>query len=144
MRPSLVIPHLKATCPVFENRVAGSASYEQAIAQYDFPVPHAIVLLGPEGDGEAPALSALDQEMTLAFAIVVTVSNSADDRGQAAAEQIFDIRAELLAAMVAWTPDTARYAPVRYLGMPDDPEMNRSRLHARLDFQTVANTASAA
>lgn len=144
MRPSLVIPRLQAECPAFGGRVAGSASFEQAVMQDDFAVPHAIVLLGPEGDGNDPALSDLDQEMVMSFAVVVTVSNTADDRGQAAAEQIFDIRAELLAALVGWTPDNARYSPVLYLGMPDDPQMNRSRLHARFDFQTTANTASAA
>lgn len=82
--------------------------------------------------------------MTMAFAVVIAVSNTADDRGQAAAELIFNIRAQLLAALVGWTPDTDRYAPVLYLGMPDDPAMNRSRLHARLDFETIASTASAA
>lgn len=144
MRPSLVIPRLRAQCPIFANRVAGSATYRQAIMQDDFAVPHAFVL--PQGelaDGEV-MISAVDQELSTRFAVVVAVLNTSDERGQAAAEAIYDIRVALLSALVGWTPDATRYAPILYRGMPDDPDVNRARAWAQFNFESLAYTASAA
>lgn len=144
MRPSLVIPRLRAQCPIFANRVASAATYRQCSLQDDFPVPHAFVMpLGELADGEV-MISAVDQELSTRFAVVVAVANTSDERGQAAAEAIYDIRAELLAALVGWTPDATRYAPVLYRGMPDDPDVNRARAWAQFDFESIAYTASAA
>lgn len=143
MRPSLIIPRLRASCPMFGGRVAGAANFRQAAQQDDFPAPHAFVLVGADQDGEV-MLSGLDQEITTRFAVVVAVQNTADERGQDAGEAFYDARAELLAALVGWTPDPARYAPVLYLGMPDDPDVTRARAWAQFDFQTIATTASAA
>jgi hypothetical protein len=143
MRPSLVIPRIRAQCPIFANRVAGSATYRQVALQDDFPVPHAFVLpLGDAADGEV-MLSNLDQELTTRFAVVVAVANTSDERGQAAAEIIFDARAQLIAALVGWTPG-ASFAAVLYRGMPDDPDINRARAWAQFDFEALAYTATAA
>lgn len=143
MRPSLIIPRLRAECPTLANRVAGSATYKQAVLQDDFPVPHAFVLLqGESADGEV-MLSSLDQELTARIGIVVTVANLSDERGQAAAEAILDIRAELLAALVGWTPGPG-YGPILYRGMPDDPDVNRARAWAQFDFEAPDYTANAA
>lgn len=143
MRPSLVIPRIRAQCPIFGSRVAGSATYRQVSLQDDFPVPHAFVMpLGETADGDV-MVSALDQELTTRFAVVVAVANTSDERGQAAAEAIFDARAQLLAALVGWTPN-ATFAPVLYRGMPDDPDVNRARAWAQFDFEALAYTASAA
>lgn len=143
MRPSLVIPRLRTLCPAFANRVAGAATYRQVSLQDDFPAPHAFVLpLGDVADGEV-MLSALDQELTTRFAVVVAVSNTSDERGQAAAEVIYDLRASLIAALVGWTPDATRYGPVLYRGMPDDPDVTRARAWAQFDFEATAYTASA-
>lgn len=144
MRPSLVIPRIRAQCPIFANRVAGAATYRQVSLQDDFPAPHAFVLpLGELADGEV-MISAVDQELATRFAVVVAVSNTSDERGQAAAEAIYDIRASLLTALVGWTPDATRYAPVLYRGMPDDPDVNRARAWAQFDFEALAYTATAA
>ncbi len=143
MRPSLIIPRLRTQCPIFVNRVAGSATYRQVSLQDDFPVPHAFVLpQGESAEGEV-MLSALDQEIATRFAVVVAVANTSDERGQAAAEAFYDIRVQLLAALVGWTPDASRFAPILYRGMPDDPDINRSRAWAQFDFEALAYTASA-
>ena len=144
MRPSLVIPRIRAQCSIFANRVAGSATYRQVSLQDDFPAPHAFVMpLGEVADGEV-MISTVDQELTTRFAVVVAVTNTSDERGQAAAEAIYDIRAALLAALVGWTPDATRYAPILYRGMPDDPDVNRARAWAQFDFESIAYTATAA
>lgn len=144
MRPSLIIPRLRTLCTAFQNRVAGSATYRQVALQDDFPAPHAFVLpLGESADGEV-MLSSLDQELTTRFAVVVAVANTSDERGQAAAEAIYDLRANIIAALVGWTPDPARYSPILYRGMPDDPDITRARAWAQFDFESLATTASAA
>lgn len=144
MRPSLVIPRIRTQCGIFQNRVAGAATYRQVSLQDDFPVPHAFVIpLGDVADGEV-MVSALDQELTTRFAVVVAVANTSDERGQAAGEAIYDIRAALLGALVGWTPDAARYSPVLYRGMPDDPDVTRARAWAQFDFEANAYTANAA
>jgi hypothetical protein len=143
MRPSLIIPRIRAQCPIFANRVAGSATYRQVSLQDDFPVPHAFVLpLGDNADGEV-MLSGLDQELTTRFAVVVAVANTSDERGQEAAETIYTCRAQLLAALVGWTP-AAGFGAVLYRGMPDDPDVNRARAWAQFDFEALDYTATAA
>lgn len=143
MRPSLIIPRIRAQCPIFGNRVAASATYRQCALQDDFPVPHAFVLpLGDNADGEV-MLSNLDQELSARFAVVVAVANTSDERGQAAAEVIFDIRRQLLQALVGWVP-AAGYGAVLYQGMPDDPDVNRARAWAQFDFSALDYTANAA
>lgn len=144
MRPSLIIPRLRSQCAIFANRVAGSATYRQVSLQDDFAAPHAFVMpLGEVADGEV-MISSLDQELTTRFAVVVAVANTSDERGQAAAETIYDIRVALLTALVGWTPDATRYAPILYRGMPDDPDVNRARAWAQFDFEALAYTATAA
>jgi hypothetical protein len=143
MRPSLVIPRIRAQCPIFANRVAGSATFRQVSLQDDFPVPHAFVMpLGDAADGEV-MLSSLDQELTTRFAVVVAVANTSDERGQAAAETIYTIRAQLLAALVGWVP-AAGFGAVLYQGMPDDPDVNRARAWAQFDFAALDYTLNAA
>jgi hypothetical protein len=143
MRPSLIIPRIRAQCPIFVNRVAGSATYRQAALQDDFPVPHAFVLpLGDNADGEV-MLSNLDQELTTRFAVVVCVSNLSDERGQEAAEAIYAARAQLLAALVGWVPAVG-FGAVLYQGMPDDPDISRARAWAQFDFAALDYTANAA
>ena len=144
MRPSLIIPRLRAQCPVFQQRVAGAATFRQVVLQDDFPVPHAFVLpLGDSADGDV-MVSGLDQELTTRFSVNVAVANTSDERGQAAAELIYDARAELIAALVGWTPDAARFSPILYRGMPDDPDITRARAWAQFDFEALAFTATAA
>ncbi len=144
MRPSLLIPRIRAQCSIFANRVALTSTYSQAILQDDFPAPHAFVLpLGDLADGEV-MLSSLDQELTTRFAVVVAVPNTSDERGQAAAEAFYDIRIALLTALLGWTPDATRYAPILFSGMPEDPDVQRARAWAQFDFQSLAYTATAA
>lgn len=144
MRPSLIIPRIRAQCSAFANRVAGAATYRQVSLQDDFPVPHGFVMpLSETADGDV-MISSLDQELTVRFAVVVAVSNVSDERGQAAAEQFYTIRAQLLGALVGWTPDATKFSPILYRGMPDDPDINRARAWAQFDFEATAYTATAA
>ena len=143
MRPSLIIPRIKAECPIFAGRVAGSATMRRVFEQTDFPVPHAfVVTLGEEPSGDV-TLSDLDQELTRRFSVTVAVDNTSDERGQAASEVLEDCRNQLLAALVGWSPDPERYGAVFYAGMPYDIDISRARAWAQLDWQLTAYTADA-
>ncbi|MFH5927151.1 phage tail terminator protein [Roseomonas xinghualingensis] len=143
IRPSLVIPRIKAQCPIFANRVAGAAAMRKALLQDDFPVPHAFVVpLSDTGEGEV-SLSDLAQELPARFGVVVVVDNTSDEPGMAAAEKLMNVRDELHAALIGWAPSEA-HAPCIYVGMPDDPDTSRARCWAQFDFTSTAYAATAA
>jgi hypothetical protein len=142
MRPSLIIPRLLEQCPVFAGRVAGAATYARVSQEVAFPVPHAFVVPLSEAANGDVMISDLDQELNARIAIVVAVPNE-DDRGQKSVELIYDIRAQLLRALVGWQP-SQDFGTVMYLGMPDEPAINRARVWAQFDFQALDYTATAA
>jgi hypothetical protein len=142
IRPSLVIAHIKAHCPIFAGRVAGAASMRTLYSSDDFPVPHAFVL--PLSDtGEAVIeLSDLAMELPARFGVVVAVDNSTDAPGMAAAEKLMDARDQLHAALIGWVPSETHSACL-YEGMPDDPDTSRVRAWAQFDFRSTAYAATA-
>jgi hypothetical protein len=141
MRPSLIIPRLLEQCPIFEGRVAGAATYSRVAQEVAFPVPHAFVVPMSEAANGDVMMSSLDQELATRIAVVVAVPNE-DDRGQKSVEQFYDVRAQLLKALVGWQP-TEQFGPILYLGMPDDPAVTRARVWMQFDFQATDYTATA-
>lgn len=136
MRPSLIIPRLRASCPIFSGRVFGAAAYAVAAEQVDVVVPAAFVI--PAGDSAQPdeLIGAHLQEVEDRFAIVVAVSNTADERGQDGAEQLHDVRAQLIAALCGWSPDAAT-DPINYLGADGEPQIDRARIWHSFDFSAL-------
>jgi hypothetical protein len=141
MRVSLIIPRLLAECPIFDGRVAGAATYARVVQETSFPVPHAFVLPMSESATGDVMLSDLDQELRTRIAIVVAVPN-ADDRGQQSIDLLYDVRAQLLKALVGWQP-TLEFGPILYLGMPDEPGITRARAWMQFDFEANDYTATA-
>ncbi len=135
MRPSLVIPRIRTACPGFENRVAGASGLDDAMevvmeAQPGLAVPCAIVLWEGDEPGNDVTLSTgglgMDQELIGRFSVTVIVDGKADSRGQNSAERLIDARNELLAALVGWSPDVARFGACLYAGTADAPVYNRA------------------
>jgi len=85
--------------------------------------------------------SITDRLLMTRLAITVCVANE-DDRGQQSLEVIYDIRAQLLRALVGWQPGP-QFGPLMYVGMPDEPAINRARVWLQFDFQGLDFTASA-
>ena len=112
MRPSLIIPRLRAQCPVFSNRVAGAIQFRQAMGADDFPVPHAFVLLMGVVPTGQDLISGYDQVVNAQLQVVVAVSSAADDRGQDASEQMISCFVQVRDALLGWTPDPQRYGPI--------------------------------
>ena len=136
MRPSLIIPRLRAQCPTFSNRIAGAADFAAAVTADDVIVPCAFVVSGGDSVDENEIIGGgLVQDVTDRFSVIVCVSNAANERGQDGMEQLFDIRDELLAALLGWTPDAAHGA-VNYAGSDGDPTLDRARIWHGYDFTT--------
>lgn len=137
MKPSLIIPRLRASCPIFAGRVFGAAAYAEAAASDDVAAPCAFVV--PAGDSAlADELLGAEHLQTVEdrFAVVVCVSNTADERGAAGAEQLHDARAELIAALCGWSPD-AQTDPINYQGAESEPAIDRSRIWHSFDFSAA-------
>jgi hypothetical protein len=145
MRPSLIIPRLKAQVAALSNRVAAAATVEAAMDQTNLGVPNAFIVPGPDVVEGDVLLSPYAQEITARFSVVLTVANTAagDDRGQAAVEALLDLRNTVMTALVGWTPDAARFAPLSY-GGGDEIVHTRARAHTQLEFFTSTTTANAA
>jgi hypothetical protein len=133
VRPSLIIPRLRASCPIFSGRVAGAADFAAASLADDVPVPYAFVLPGGDVPGEQELIGQALQQLQDRFTVAVCVSNTSDERGQAGAEQLHDIRAELLTALLGWSP-AAEFGPTSYLGSDGDPTIDRARIWHAFDF----------
>lgn len=142
MKPSLIIPRIRSLCPILAGRVAGAAAFAEARETDDLAVPCAFVIPGGDTAGEelllgGPAL----QDINDTFSVVVCVSNLADERGQAGAEQLHDIRAELIAALLGFVPSLA-YDAITYTGSGDELEVNRARIWHSYDFACVTRIST--
>lgn len=140
MRPSLIIPRLRAECPIFAGRVAGALDYKRALLAEDFPVPHAFVLLqgiNPTGEDQ---LSNLDQEVNLQMSVVLAVSSAADDRGQDAGEQMISCFVQVRDALLGWSPDLNLYGSILMDGLTlaDGEAFTRARAWAQCDISSAA------
>lgn len=140
--PSLVIQHLRASCPVFSGRVAGALAMRDLLLVDDFPVPYAFVVpLHDQGESQIE-MSPLSIGLPARFGVVVAVSNTTDEPGFSAAEKFIEIRQALLVALLGFVPGE-EYAPVLYEGMPEAPDMNRARAWCQFDFSSLHWTTGA-
>lgn len=140
MKPSLIIPRLRELCPSFGGRVAGAAEFAAAEGVDDLAVPCAFVVPGGDTVGEAEIVGQGFQELDERFTVIVCLSNSSDERGQEGAEDLDDIRAELIAALLNWSPSAA-HGPIAYAGSDGDPLLDRARIWHGYDF-TAATSIS--
>jgi hypothetical protein len=77
-------------------------------------------------------MNAVHQEMVESFAVVVALDNSADERGQASATTLHDIRAQLWKALLGWKPE-ATYDGISYEG-GSLLQLDRKRMWYRFEF----------
>lgn len=102
MNLALIIEGLRQRCPSFAGRVAGAAQFQMLPEKTNLPVPCAYVIPlddNPEGNRSATGYR---QRVSDAFAVIVALSNTPDERGQAAASSVHDIRRELFRALLGW------------------------------------------
>ncbi|HDL7427663.1 TPA: hypothetical protein PXN84_004283 [Yersinia enterocolitica] len=133
MKLSLVIAALRLRCPSFEGRVSGAAEYELLLENGKMALPSAWIIPTNDTAGEQRSKTDYWQTITDGFAVVVVVSNSADQRGQKAAfDAVHDLRAELFKALLGWQPEPC-YDPIQYDG-GNLLDTNRAHLYFQYDF----------
>lgn len=138
MNLNIVIDHLRDHCPAFGGRVAGAARFKRIDENQTLDVPCAFVIPLDDNPDESRAVNDVRQGITEAFAVIVALSNVADERGQAASNLAHDaIRAELWAALLGWQPDgladESIYRGIQYEG-GNLLDLDRSRLWYQFDF----------
>lgn len=137
-----IIEALKTrTVATFGGRIAGAAEYKRLPETANLVMPAAYVI--PLDDTAEPQGSenGYSQIVRDGFAIVVVVSNAADERGQASYTSVATIRAALWAALLAWKPD-AVHGPIEYEG-GSLLDMDRARLYYQFEFSAATEIVEA-
>lgn len=132
MQLEIIIQALRERCPSFGNRVAGAAQFKILPEAAALPVPCAYVIPLDDNPGDFSTQNSVRQDLDDAFAVVVAISNTADERGQGAAHSMHSIRAELWAALLGWQPaedyDVCKYEGGQLLSL------DRARLWYQFEF----------
>ena len=132
MQIEIIIQALRERCPTFAGRVAGAAQYKTLAEAQALAVPSAFVIPLDDDPQESRAANSVRQTLTDSFAVVVYVSNLVDEKGQAGAQSIHLLRAELWAALLGWRPDL-RYNGITYEG-GSLLALDRARMVCQFEF----------
>lgn len=132
MNLNIVIAQLRTRVPVFANRVAGAANFSVLPEAANMAVPAAYVI--PMDENPEPNVSSSGYRQTVreGFAVVVVLSNVADERGQGAAVTVNDMRLDLFKALLGFQPGE-EYEGIEYEG-GNLLQLDRSRLYFQFEF----------
>lgn len=130
-----IISALRARCATFSNRVAGAAQFKLLPENAALSVPCAFVIPLDDSPKEPLALNSVRQVMNDSFAVIVAVSNLADEKGQSGASNIHALRAELWAALLGWNPSDD-YSGITYEG-GQLLSLDRARLWYQFEFAAL-------
>jgi hypothetical protein len=105
MKLSLIINALKQRVPEFQGRVAGAAEFDNLPEIGNLTLPAAWVIPMSAEPGEPMSANDTRQALVEVFGVVVALSNTPDERGQAAAYDAVDtMQAALWRALLGWRP----------------------------------------
>ena len=135
MKLEPVVAAIRTRCPSFGSRVAGAAQFKLLPENSALAVPCAFVIPLDDSPQESRALNTLRQTLADSFAVVIAISNVADERGQAAAHSVDSMRTELWAALLGWRPDD-RYDGINYEG-GSLLALDRSRIWYQFEFNAL-------
>jgi hypothetical protein len=133
MRLTPLIRQMRAQCPAFSRRVFGGLDWDPTkdVSKADLPAAY-VVVLGDDAD-PSPSQNAIQQVIRETVDVCVEVFN-ADERGQASADALHDLRAELWRALVGFEPGDDG-DPLQY-DSSDLMLINRSKAVYRFRFYT--------
>lgn len=114
MRISPVIEQMRRFCPRFVNRVAGGLDWDPTTASALPSVPAAFVITIGDAADESNAQNLITQMVRDEIDVCVVMANK-DERGQAVADLLHDVRAELFRALVGFAPGPEAQ-PLQYGG----------------------------
>ena len=119
----------------FGTYVAGAAEFKQLQENAALPVPCAFVIPLDDNPQESTSQNSQRQMLHDSFAVVVAVSNVADEKGQSGAYSIDAIRAALWASLLGWRP-TDDYDGIVYQG-GQLLALDRARLWYQFEFSAA-------
>jgi len=133
-----VIRQIKANTRFFLHdgapQVAGAAEATQAIDKAWLHRPAAYVIALEDEPEPNVSLNGLDQVVTESIAVIVDLSNRADQRGQEASSTVADARADLFTCLLNWWPDGANAIQGMSYAGGHLVQMDRERLHWQFRF----------
>lgn len=128
-----IVAALRTRCAAtFGTYVAGAAEFKLLQENSAMPTPCAFVIPLDDNPAENMALNSVRQMLQDSFAVVVAVSNTADEKGQGGVHSIDAIRSVLWSALLGWRP-ADRYDGISYQG-GQLLHMDRARLWYQFDF----------
>ncbi|WP_175784465.1 phage tail terminator protein [Burkholderia ambifaria] len=134
MKLSPMIAHVRDFCPLFERRVSGGIDWGALEDSTKLEMPAAFVVMTGDDPEPNQLQNGTRQDIVDEFDVIVALKQG-NERGQAAADELHDVRAALLLALVGWTPDE-RYEPVEYTGC-DLVSTDRFRVLYRFGFSAT-------
>lgn len=133
MKPSLVVAHLRARCPLFGNRVFPGIDWESLEGSAKLSMPAAFVIESDDDAQPNDIDSGIRQVITDTFEVCVAL-HAPDEKVAASVDLIDSTRDALLLCLAGWKPDT-RYDPIEYVGK-QLLLSNRFRVVYRFTFST--------
>lgn len=133
MNLDVIIAQLRARAPLFENRVAGAAKFEGILPEAaNLRMPAGYVLPLDEQPADQESANGYQQTVREGFAVVVALSNKADERGQKPAVDLDDVRKALFRALLGFQP-AADYDVIVFEG-GQLLSLDRARLYYQFEF----------
>lgn len=131
MKLSPLVAQVRSWCPFFAGRVAGALDWDPTADSAKLVAPSAYVVMTGDDAEPGPRSNVVAQDITDEFDVCVVLAQ-VDERGQAAADVLHDVRADLWRALVGFVPG-AEYDPIQYAG-GNLLAINRDRVVYRFGF----------
>lgn len=132
MNLNIIIAQLRQRAPLFDGRVAGAAKFQILPEAANLKVPAVYVLPLDEQPQDQASQNGYQQTVREGFAVVVALSNTADERGQAAAQNLDTNRLALFKALLGFQP-AADYDAIAFEG-GQLLHLDRARLYYQFEF----------
>lgn len=130
-----IIEALRQRVSFFGNRVAGAAQFKLLPETAALTVPFAFVIPLDDNPGEPQSQNAIRQDITDGFAVVVALSNLADEKGQGSANSVRQVRRLLWSALLGWEPGE-EYEAIQYEG-GQILQLDRARIWYQFEFSAL-------
>lgn len=134
MKLSPIIEELREQCPAFNRRVFGVAEFSQINESTSSEgLPAAYVIPLTETPFEPVATTRYKQTIEFTFAVVLVVSNEADEQGLNAWEQAVDLKRDVFQAILGQDDYATGRDWIQYEGA-SVVSLNRAALMVQLEF----------
>jgi len=120
------------TNATFAGRIAGAAEFSALSPDAKLTLPSAYVI--PLDDSAQPNSSdnGYSQIVRDSFAVIVVLSNAADELGKSSVAQVQGVRNILNSALLSWAPDS-EHGPIEYEG-GQLLDVDRARLYYQFEY----------